>query len=158
LFTGAVHLLAILFPFGHRIAQKLFDSRVNSPPDCLLLAANEKRPLRVYFLCAARENRTLHVQYPFVDISCRFALEISHKGFDSRYALCSQSYASGRKRKKTPGGVYFLCAPCRPTSRTSPDTLFRQLDTLAETLREPTVKELVAQLSHIMSRHNGAEK
>jgi hypothetical protein len=58
-------------------------------------------------MCAARENRTLHVQYPFVDISCRFALEISHKGFDSRYALYAQSYASGRTTQKPPGGGFF---------------------------------------------------
>lgn len=49
-------------------------------------------------------------------------------------------------------------APCRPTSRTTPEIQFRQLDDLAETLREPTVKELVAQLSDIMLRHNGTEK
>ncbi len=49
-------------------------------------------------------------------------------------------------------------APCRPTSRTTPETQLRQLDDLAETLREPTVKDLVAQLSDIMLRHNGSGK
>ena len=48
--------------------------------------------------------------------------------------------------------------PCRPTSRTSPETLLRQLDDLAETLRKPTVRDLVAQLSDIMLLHNGSEK
>jgi DNA invertase Pin-like site-specific DNA recombinase len=49
-------------------------------------------------------------------------------------------------------------APCRPTSRTTPETQIRQLDDLAETLREPTIKDLVAQLSDIMLRHTGSEK
>ncbi len=56
----------------------------------------------------------------------------------------------------TPIGVHG--APCRPTSRTSSETQLRQLDDLAETLREPTVKDLVAQLSDIMLRHHGSEK
>jgi hypothetical protein len=45
--------------------------------------------------------------------------------------------------------------PCRPTSRTSPETLLRQLDDLVETLREPMLRDLVVQLSDIMLRHNG---
>jgi site-specific DNA recombinase len=49
-------------------------------------------------------------------------------------------------------------APCRTTSRTSSESQLRQLDDLAETLREPTVKDLVAQLSDIMLRHHGSEK
>jgi len=47
--------------------------------------------------------------------------------------------------------------PCRPTSRTSPKTQLRQLDGLTATMREPSVKELVAQLGDIMSRHNRTE-
>ena len=39
--------------------------------------------IEVIFCTISVGNRTLRAQYLFVDISYRFALEISHKGFDS---------------------------------------------------------------------------